>query len=162
LRFQVPGQIEKGILKIKIGDARRELAIQPAYRPALKQLSAKIELPDYLKYPPIEEKIQSGSITLLESSHVSFKGKISSDLKSAWISDGKTNLALTISGDEFSALPLIGDGISHFTFGWHDALGLSNAVPWRLSVQTQRDQPPAPDLPELSREVYMLFSDVLN
>lgn len=162
VRFQVPGQIEKGTLKIRIGDARRELAIQPAYRPALKQLSAKIELPDYLKYPPVEEKIQSGTLTLLESSHVSFKGKVSRNLKNAWLSDGKTNIALTISGDEFSTLPLVSDGVSHFTFGWQDDLGLSNAAPWRLAVQPQRDQPPVPDLPELSREVAMLHSDVLS
>ena len=162
VEFQVPGQTDPKNVRIKIGDAVANLSIEPAHRPALKDMTARIELPDYLKYPPIEEKIQSGSLSLLTSSHVTFQGKVSRVLKSASLTDGKKSEPLTVTNNEFKSLPLPADDISQFLFTWQDTLGLSNAAPWKLAVQLQKDRPPAPDLPELPRDIAILQSDVLN
>lgn len=162
LQFQLPGQIQKNAVKIKIGDYRTELLIEPAYRPALKQLATKIEYPDYLQYPPVEDKVQSGSLSVLESSHVTFAGKVSRALESASLHNGKDAVPIEVTGDDFKTTPIVTDGVTQLSFTWRDKLGLSNASPWRLNIHKQRDQPPSPDLPDLSRDVAILQSDVIK
>lgn len=160
--FRIPGQMQKGILKIKIGDVRHEVAVEPQYRPSLKEMAANIQFPDYLQYPDTDEKIRSGSLTLLEGSRVSFQGKTSRQLQSAWLNTSHNSENLEVKADRFVSQPISSGGVSQFSFKWLDIFGLSNAAPWRLNIQTQQDQPPTPALPELSRDLAILHSDVLD
>ena len=51
VKLQIPGQVENGTLQVQVGDAIAEIKIVPVYRPSLRELTARIQLPDYLHYP---------------------------------------------------------------------------------------------------------------
>ena len=163
LVFHIPGQIQNGTLTVKLGDAEKKLPVVPSYRPSLKELSAAIQLPDYLKQPSTNVVVHNGSIPLLEGSLVSFRAKLNREIARAELNvEGKEPQPLKISGDEFSTDQLTSDNVSQYLFSWQDKLGLSNGAPWRLLVQPLKDQAPYPDMPDLARDSAILYSDVLS
>ncbi|HVY71738.1 MAG TPA: hypothetical protein VHH73_17535, partial [Verrucomicrobiae bacterium] len=83
VRFQVPGQMERGKLRVKVGDVERDVEILPTYRPSLRELAANIEYPEYLQYPAASEKIANGALTAVEGSKVKLEGKADRPLASA-------------------------------------------------------------------------------
>ncbi len=162
VRFQIPAQIQNGKLKIKVGDATREMSVVPTYRPALKQIAATIQLPEYLQTPPTNQTINGGVLNLLEGSTFSVRGKISREISSAESQSGDAINTLKVQGDEFSSAVFQSETNLQYAFNWRDNLGLSNAAPWKLSLRWQKDLPPAPDLPEMPSDVAMLDTDVLE
>ncbi len=170
VRFQVPAQIQDGVLRIKVGDATREVSVLPTYRPALKQMSASILLPEYLQASATNQIINNGVLTVLEGSSFSLRGKISRELASAETLFGGKIEALKTDKDEFASGVLDSHppeagatpAVLQYTFNWRDNLGLSNAAPWKLSVRTQKDLPPSPNLPDMPSDVAMLDTDVLE
>jgi hypothetical protein len=163
IRLQIPGQVEKGVLEVRVGDALARVRILPSHRPSLQQLSARIELPDYLQYPDQTEAVQNGSLRAVEGSKISFRGTVSRPLAWAGMRSGGGNPApLKIQGQDFSSDPAELAGMGEIDFTWRDQTGLTNATPWRLSVQRQPDAPPVPSLPDLPRATALLASDVLR
>ncbi|MBA4149935.1 MAG: hypothetical protein H0X66_17625 [Verrucomicrobia bacterium] len=160
--FQIPGQTQNGVLKIKVGDAERLVRIEPSYRPSLQEMGYTIHLPDYLKYPPIDAKVRGSSITLLENSHISFRGVTTRDLIAAEANDGKETTVLEVKSNEFSTAFFNADLAARISFFWQDTVGLSNASPWRVSLVKEKDRSPIPDMPQLSREIAILQTDVLD
>lgn len=163
IRLQIPGQIEKGLLRVQLGDAVAEVEVTPVYRPALRELTARIQLPEYLQYPDVNQILESGTLSTVEGSRVAFDGKITQPLASANMqSDGGARTNLTVNGTEFVTGLLQPRGIASYSFNWTDDRGLSNTSPLRLSVAMQKDAPPAPELSGLPRETAVLVSDVLH
>ena len=163
VRLQVPGQVEDGILQVRVGDARGAVAVLPVHRPALRELAAQIQLPDYLKYPGQNRILQNGSLLAVEGSKIAFHGKVTRNLASATMRTGDEKPApLKIDGDSFASGQTQPDAAAEFTFHWRDNLGLTNAAPLRLSVQIQPDAPPVPEIVELPRDIALLYSDVLG
>jgi hypothetical protein len=163
IRLQIPGQVEKGVLRVQVGDAMAEVKVVPVHRPSLRELAAQIQLPDYLQYPDQTQMLQSGSLLAVEGSRIAFHGTVSRALSSALMQpEGGAATPLKIEGENFTSAPAQPDGIAQYTFNWRDNLGLSNAAPLLLSVAMQKDAPPVPDLPGLPRETAMLNSDVLH
>ena len=163
IRLQIPGQIEPGVLRVKVGDAMAEIKIEPVLRPSLRELTAQIQLPDYLHYPDETQGVQSGSLLAVEGSRLAFHGKISRALSTASMQPGSGGeVPLKIEGENFSSTPAQPSQSSQFTFNWRDDLGLSNAAPLRLSVAMQKDAPAVPGLPGMPRESAVLVSDVLH
>jgi hypothetical protein len=163
VRFKIPPQTQPGVLKIRVGDVQRTLAIVPTYRPSLKQLSASIELPEYLQYPRVDEKVQNGSLSVLEGSRVAFQGKASRPLSSAHLRLEESDpQSLNVSAEIFSSDTANLDGLVQCGFTWKDELGLEGAAPWRLTLQAQKDLPPIPELPDLTREIAILETEVLQ
>jgi len=163
IKLQIPGQLQKGVLEVRVGDATARIQILPSHRPSLERLSARVHLPEYLGYPDESEMVQNGSLRVLEGSRLGFRGTISRALAEAVVREADTNVAeLQIHGPDFSSDDNEPSGMGEFTFTWRDQLGLTNAAPWRLSVRTQPDAPPIPDLPDLPRDTAMLATDVLK
>jgi len=163
VRFKIPPQFKRGLLKVRLGDATQTIAIVPTHRPSLKQLSASIELPEYLRYPPFEQSIQNGSLTVLEGSRVTFRGQASRALSAAQLQAGASEAQnLKVEGAEFSSEASGLDAVFHCGFMWKDEFGLDNVAPWRLSIQTQKDLPPFPELPDIAREIAILETEVLE
>lgn len=172
MHFEIPAQIQNGKMRIKLGDAMCEVAIVPTYRPALKQMSASIQLPEYLQAPATNQTINNGVLNVLEGSKFSLRGKISRELESAESRFGGNVETLQTDKDEFSSGVLRNDShppeagatpvVLQYAFNWRDNLGLSNAVPWKLSVRPQKDAPPSPNLPDMPSDVAMLDTDVLE
>jgi hypothetical protein len=163
VRFKIPGQVQRGVLTVRVGDVQRQVTILPTHRPSLKGLAAAIELPDYLRYPPSNQKVQNGSLTVLEGSRVAFQGTASRALANAHIRfEGGGPQNLKVRGEEFSSEPVVLDGIFQCGFSWEDQFGLDNVAPWRLTVQSQKDLPPVPEFADLSREIAVLETEVLD
>ena len=163
VRLQIPGQVENGVLKVRVGDALAQVTILPNHRPSLQQLSASIHLPDYLRYPDQSQPVQGGSFRALEGSRVSFVGTVSRPLAAASMqSGGQDPAALKVQGPTFSTEPAEAAGAGELVFNWRDELGLTNAAPWRLALQPESDQPPQPDLPDLPRTTAILATDVMR
>ncbi len=161
--FDMPAQIQKGVLKIKVGDAAREVSVVPTYRPALKQLAAEIQLPEYLQAPSTNETVNNGILNLIEGSTFSLRGKTSRELAAVEIfASGHPSAPLKTERDEFSSGIFTNAGILQYNFVWRDQFGLSNSVPWKLSVRPQKDLPALPGLPDLPSDVAILDSDVLE
>jgi hypothetical protein len=159
----VPGQVERGVLTLRLGDAEQRVVIHPTYRPSLRELTASIQLPDYLQYPELIETIQSGSLTVLEGSSVAFRGKANRKLAAARLQvDANEPEPLQLQGDGFSSSRVSLEDVSHCTFDWQDRLGLTNGSPWRLAIQPVKDAAPVPDLPDFASEIAILETDVLE
>lgn len=163
LTLAVPGVVDTGNLNIRLGDAEESLRIQPTYRPFLKRMTAKISLPDYLKYPVQTEEAAGGSLTVLEGSRVELQGEVSRELSAASVQWGdETPRPLNVEGPRFRSDPASLDTVFQMTFNWEDRLGLTNAAPWTLTVQTEEDQPPVPEFRNFPRVGAMLETEVLN
>ncbi len=163
VRLQFPGEVENGVLQIRVGDARAAVKVLPAYRPFLQALAAEIQLPEYLRYPAQNQILQNGSLLAVEGSKIAFRGKVSRGLSSALMQGvGENPAPLKIDGDSFASGQTQPESLAEFTFNWRDNLGLTNAAPLRLSVQLQPDAPPQPEIQDLPRDVAVLNSDVLS
>ncbi len=163
LRFTIPGQTQRGRLELRIGDARQSVDILPTYRPAMKQMSASVALPEYLRYPALEEAVRSSSLDVLEGSQVIFHGLTSRALKQAELQiDGASAQPLNLTGEKFETAPLKLDTVNNLSFRWQDNVGLSNAAPWLVTVQTHKDAPPKVELPDLAMDLSVLEDEVLK
>ena len=163
IRLQIPAQVEKGVLQVRVGDALARVEILPSHRPSLQQLSALIHLPDYLQYPDQTQAALNGSLRAVEGSKISFRGTVSRPLSTALMQGGGEKPApLKVLGPAFSTDPADLAGLGGIAFTWRDQLGLTNSAPWRLPVQPQPDAPPIPSLPDLPPASAMLATDVLR
>ncbi len=163
IQLEIPGQVDRGFLRIHVGDAVTQVEVLPTHRPSLEALSALIHLPSYLRYPDQTQAVQGSSLMAVEGSKVAFEGTVSRPLASALMkTEDEDTVPLEVQGPRFSTVSSQPAGATALTFSWRDKLGLSNAVPWRLSLQTQKDAPPTPEMPDLPREYQMLASDVLR
>lgn len=163
LHLHVPGQIENGVLRIALGDARAEIKISPVHRPSLEELAAEVKLPAYLKYPDQTNLLQNGALLVVEGSRIAFQGKINRDLANAEMQTGDAQPShLKVAGDNFSTDATEPNGAQELDFSWRDKMGLTNAAPLRLSIRTEPDAPPMPEILELSRNIAILASDVLR
>jgi hypothetical protein len=163
IHLQVPGQIENGVLRVQVGDARADIKVTPVHRPSLSKMAAMVQLPEYLHYPDQTEVLQSGSMLAVEGSRIAFHGKVTRPLSAAVMQpEGGKAASLKIDGENFTSASAQPDASAEYTFNWRDDLGLSNATPLRLAVQIQKDAPPVPELPDLPRETAVLDSDVLR
>jgi hypothetical protein len=163
MRLTIPGQMERGVLQVRVGDARAGVTVTPTYRPLLKELTALIALPDYLKYPQQEQPVPNGTLQAVEGSRIAFRGKVSRPLAAAEMRNGEANpLPLQIDGDNFLSGSTQPDDGAELTFNWRDNLGLTNSVPLRLSVRMEPDAPPVPEIVDFPREAAVLNSDVLH
>ena len=163
IRLQIPGQLEKGVLEVRVGDALARVQIVPSHRPSLQELMAVVQLPAYLGYPDENIPVQNGSLQALEGSTLKFRGTVSRPLVSGHHARSPVDDApLKVQGSGFVSESPAPASVGEFDFTWRDQLGLTNASPWRLSVLPQKDTAPQPDLPDLPRPFAMLASDVLH
>jgi hypothetical protein len=161
-KIPIPGQVQKGTLRIKVGDAYHDIQIEPAHRPALTGMLASVNYPDYLQYSNLLENAQSGSLTVVEGSKVQLTGGISRELANATFQlEGSAPQPISLSGREFSTPLLSTEGLTSISFSWIDKIGLSNSSPWRLDVQTEKDGAPSPAFPDLFRDTSILETEVL-
>ena len=184
LALNVPGQVEDGVLQVRVGDARAEVALSPKHRPGLETIRATVRLPEYLGYPEQTQNPQGGVLTLVEGSHFSLQAQATRNLDSATLntqsarnpelaqvetpgqrpvitSGSPKSSDLKVKGRSFTTPLLSVDEVSRLSFTWRDDLGLTNAAPWSISISSQKDQPPAPEFAELFRDMAILESEVL-
>jgi hypothetical protein len=163
VRLPVTGQVEKGVLRVRLGDAEALVRVEPVHRPALQDLRAEVALPEYLHYTNETESIQDGALTMVEGSSVTFRGRVSRELSAAsMLIGGETNAELRVEGGNFASRPTAPSGMAEIIFNWRDVLGLSNATPLRVAAVALKDAPPVVDMPDMPHEMAMLESDSLR
>lgn len=163
VRFKIPGQVESGPMLLRIGDASRSIVIQPTYRPVLRHLNAEVAWPGYLRHTNSLEKIEDGTLSLLEGSQVAFQGEANRPLRRAELRLGsEVPTPLQVDASRFSSPASGAASAAQAEFFWSDLLGLDAAAPWRLAIQWRKDSAPSVELPEMARDVGMLATEVLN
>lgn len=161
--LEVPPQTRDGALEVSVGDGAAEIRIAPTHRPSLREMTASVTLPDYLKYPTQKEESLGGTLNVLEGSKIAFSGTASRPLRAASLQLDATNrVDLPPTAAQFATASLNLDTVSELAFLWEDTLGLTNSAPWRLNVQVVKDAAPAPELPDLFRDTAILETEVLQ
>ena len=151
--FKFPGQTRNGTLGLRFGDYLKDIAVHPLHRPELKDLSARVTLPEYLSHPELRIPLQGTNASFLAGSGVSFAGKISRDVGSGTLAAGKEEFAATTEGASFITPPValakLGGEIS---LRWADIHGLTPLQPYLLKLSTTEDAPPRVDIEGLDTQ----------
>ncbi len=158
-RFSVPPQKENASLTLRVGDAVEAIQIKPLPRPELSNLSAKIRLPDYLRYQkdPIFP-IRGGTVDVLVGSSASFIGNTSRELVKA----SANGIPAAISGSSFSTMPEDIKESKTQLFEWQDNVGLTAKNPFELRINAITDAPPNVFAKKLSFEDVILPNEVVT
>ena len=162
VKFSVPGQVEDGDLTVSVGDAEHAVAIRPVSRPAMRELHARIALPDYLKYPMQNEIVQAGYLPVLRGSTVQFQGRVSRNLNEAQVAIDEVGTPMQVRNESFASPEHKVDDTAHFAFTWRDEHDLAGAAAWQLNIEPTEDTAPRPDLGSLSRSLAILETEVLE
>jgi hypothetical protein len=136
----LPPQKEDTVMRLRVGDVRRDLVVQPRPRPELSRLTARLRLPDYLQYqsrPEIE--VRGGAVSLLRGAEVTFLIESVRPLATATL-DGEVQAVR--EGKMMTEVAKVPDEVKVREFWWTDELGLSPREPLRLSVQPVKDEAP--------------------
>jgi len=153
-----PPQKNDTAMNLKVGDVRKSVEIAPRTRPELTSLSAKLQLPAYLKYasePTLE--VRGGAISLLKGSKASFMATASRELAEAAL-DGKMQ---KVTGDKLITdyRDIASDSENHFT--WKDRDGLTPREPLVLKVNAVEDEAPKIIARRETQEQVVLDSEVV-
>jgi hypothetical protein len=160
--LRVPRQTQSGVLALRLGDAFQDIRVTPVQRPSLREIQAQVDLPDYLGLSPRTEPAVAGTLTVVEGSRLRLQATASRPLRTATLTtaaDSRQNLA--VSNANFSTPSLPAEHNQTFNLDWQDTFGLSAAAPWRLTVQTSADLPPAVEFTDLPRDAVLLESEFL-
>lgn len=159
--FEIPGQTERGVLSLKIGDFTKGITIIPAYRPELERLIADITLPTYLQRPPTTVTIENGVVEFTEGSQARLVGTVTRALRSARMHQ-KHNQLLTIRGDQFFTPVVPVETMFDCTFSWLDEKDLTPSRPYLLKTSIIKDEAPLVDCRGIAQTVAVLADEVIH
>ena len=163
-QFQLPPQTRDGHLKLRVGDARRTIPIEPKLRPALTQLTAKVELPDYLqRSEPLVEDVRGGTLSLLKGSTAILEATATRALAEATLNgrpqrvDGErvTTEPISVVGGVFNPDTLL-------QLAWRDRFGLAARDPQVIQLEAREDESPRVSFNKLNNNRVVLSSEVLT
>ncbi len=157
--LSIPPQKDETPLLIRLGDARKSLALLPRPRPELTELSIRLRLPDYLQYrsePRIP--VRSGSIPVLRGTHTALEATINRPLASAFFNDTPQQIQDQRILTPFS---LVHESVSH-RLSWTDTDGLTPKDPLLLKIRAIEDDPPRISARRESLDTVVLESEVLR
>ena len=158
---EVPAQVHDMKAIVRSGDATHQIKFLTKHRPAMEVAGAQVQLPEYLNYPEQSETAQGGLVEVVEGSSISLTGRVSRVLREVTMLVGEQREKVTVSSNLFATGKFEARDALEVNLVWQDALGLTNASPWRLAVQTRKDSPPMPEIEELYRDTAMLETEVL-
>ncbi len=157
--FDLPSQVVKSRIDLKVGDAVRSIEVEPMHRPELTSVVAGVTLPDYLGRPGATEKdVRGGSITLVKGARATFTAKAGRELASAWLDES----SLTPTGSILSSPAIAIDGSRDLRFRWTDRFGLAGKEPFTLKITGRDDEAPTLMIEDLPRQKVVLDSELLN
>jgi hypothetical protein len=158
-RFELPGQIAEGRLRVSIGDARQTVRIKPMLRPELTSVVAEVTLPAYLGQPrPVAKDVRGGTVALVKGSRARFAATASRKLAAASV-DGREQTP-TAAVIQTSLVDVAGE--RKIEFRWHDEFALAGKEPFTLTVTACDDEAPSLSCEDLPRSRVVLDSEQLN
>jgi len=158
--LSLPPQKEDTLLKLRVGDVRREISVQPRPRPEMTRLAVQLELPGYLQYTTKPEtEVRGGSVSLLQGSKASFVLESVRPLVEAAM-DGKPQRVE--DGKLMSDAKSVASEAKTHEFAWKDELGLMPREPLKLTVQPVEDAAPRLVARRESLEQVVLDTEVVT
>ena len=158
-RFQLPPQTRDGQLKLRVGDARRSIPIEPKLRPALTQLIAKVELPAYLqRSAPLVEDVRGGILSLLKGSTAILEATATRELAEATLN----NRPQRIDGERVTTESISVEKQTELQLAWRDRFGLAAREPQVIRLEVREDESPTVNFNKLKNNRVVLSSEVLT
>jgi hypothetical protein len=157
--FELPPQIEPGVLTVRVGDARRVVRVEPTLRPELTSVVADVALPEYLGLPGEQRKdVRGGAVSLVKGSNARFAATASRELSSAQV-DGRPQPP---AGATVSSPPARVADSRKIEFRWQDKFGLAGKEPFTLTVTGRDDEAPTLSCEDLPRQKVVLDTETLG
>ncbi len=157
--FELPPIASNSKVHLRIGDAQKQVLLQPKTRPELIAFDATVQLPQYLQRPEtVKRDVRSGTISIVRGSKFQVNGVATRTLGNASMND----VPIETSGSQFVSAPVSIEKNSPLEFSWKDNLGLTAKTPLRLNVNVVEDQSPTLDCRQLERSQVVLVSEVIS
>ena len=163
-RFQLPPQTRDGHLKLRVGDARRTIPIEPKLRPALTQLTAKVELPVYLqRSEPLVEDVRGGTLSLLKGSTAVLEATATRALAEATLNGRPQRVdGARVTTEPISVVGGVLNPDTLLQLAWRDRFGLAAREPQVIQLEAREDESPRVSFNKLNNNRVVLSSEVLT
>ncbi len=157
-KFKMPPQTSDGNVSVRVGDTRRSIPVEPKMRPALNELFAEIQLPEYLeREEPLIEDARGGAVSLVKGSAAVFKATATRDLAEATLDDRSQS----VDGSVVTTDSLAVETSKEYRLAWRDKYGLEAREPLVLRVDARDDEGPNVTLGKLKNNQVVLSTQVL-
>ena len=157
-KFQLPPQTKEGNVALRVGDARRSIPVEPKLRPALKELTAKVQLPDYLKrQEPRIDDVRGGIVNLVKGSTATLEATITRELSEATLN----NRPQKVDGARVTTEPISVETTTEMHLTWQDRFGLAAREPQVLRFEALNDEAPIVALSKLKNNQVVISNEVL-
>ena len=157
-KFQLPPQTKEGNVALRVGDARRSIPVEPKLRPALKELTAKVQLPDYLKrQEPRIDDVRGGIVNLVKGSTATLEATITRELSEATLN----NRPQKVDGARVTTEPISVETTTEMHLTWQDHFGLAAREPQVLRFEALNDEAPIVTLNKLKNNQVVISNEVL-
>ena len=158
-KFQLPPQTEDGKINLRVGDARRSIPVEPKLRPALKELIAKVQLPDYLQHEePRIDDVRGGIVNLVKGSSATLEATTTRELSEATLN----NRSQKVDGATVITEPISVERTTEMELTWRDRFGLAASEPQVLQFEAQDDAVPTVAISKLKNNQVVLSTEVLT
>ncbi len=157
-KFQVPPQTKEGSVALRVGDARRSIPVEPKLRPALKDLTAKVQLPDYLQHQePRIDDVRGGIVNLVKGSTATLEAITTRELSEATLN----NRPQKVEGARVMTEPIAVETTTEMHLTWRDRFGLAAREPQVLRFEALNDEAPTVALNKLKNNQVVISNEVL-
>jgi len=157
--FMIPPQVEAQRLRLRIGDARYDILIEPKLRPELSALVADVELPAYLqRWAGLRKDVRGGAVTVVNGSSLTFRLTANRNLVQATLDDRPAQTA----GPTLTTDPLKIDSPRKLVFRWRDEFGLEGLDPFTVTINARDDEAPSISCEDLPRNKVVLDTETLH
>ncbi len=157
-KFQLPPQTEDGSVNLRVGDARRSIPVEPKLRPALKELIAKVQLPEYLqRQEPQIDDVRGGIVNLVKGSTATLEATTTRELSEATLN----NRPQKVDGARVMTEPISTDTTIELRLTWRDRFGLAASEPQVLQLEVEDDAEPTVAIKKLKNNQVILSTETL-
>ncbi len=157
-RFEFPPQIDSHALRLRIGDARSTIRVQPKLRPELTSIVGNVRLPEYLGLPEVQPKdARGGALSLVKGSRVQFVATANRPLTAAHAN----KVAVKADGESLATGEFAVNEVDHVDLDWVDEFGLTCKEPFQLSITAVDDEAPQLACEDLPRGRVVLDTEQL-
>ncbi|MEM8668914.1 MAG: hypothetical protein AAGG48_15445 [Planctomycetota bacterium] len=157
--FELPGQIKRRQLAVRVGDYRSQVPIVPMLRPELTEIDAEIELPRYLgRDEHLRRTIRAARVSVVRGSSATIHAKATRNLKLASINGEPA----TTDSDQISTDSIPVNQNQAIELNWEDEFGLQGKEPLELYIEAIDDEAPTVVCENLPRRKVLLDSEVLK
>ncbi len=158
-KFELPPQTEDGTIKLRVGDARRSIPVEPKLRPALKELVATVQLPEYLqREEPQVVDVRGGTVNLVKGSTATLEATTTRELSEATLN----NRPQKVDGATVITEPISVATTTEMQLTWRDRFGLTAKTPQVLQFDLEDDATPTVAIKNLKNNQVVVSSEVLS